>query len=568
MVFSSTIFDHTRFLDGFDKQENIVVVRDDLMFELAMEEQASWIIFTLENYLVNKVTSQGYSIEFSQAGRQYTVTDPHQNRIMYIYWEEEIKKMLRHMLRYGFCAIRYTEVKNSKDPDRFVPRCMDPVWEYSVRFRINEDGSRDYVAYERSKVIQDGSIPNSRVFVAFEPESDGTLNSPLQKCFSEVQRLRAYWERNEQQDFRNSNPIFMYEVENKKDGIIPAGMPEEVVAEHEANRQGTPGYGPVTKQQLDVMWGQEIGDKFMQQQFNKETVNGLPPNDMYRKVFNPVLRRFTDVPMPDPFRPEKLLKQNQRLAKGVPQPKPLVGFDKVIESLARSIANCYGVPSEVIESGRGQFSANVQFSTQQLNITVQSYQRILERFIVQMYLDIYVDDHLQLLSSVISQINSRRIENTKGGEKKTKKKSDSESRNESTEKVPEKKKRKLSDLILSDKDRLELERSVLIEVHFNVNPSFDFQTLKMYKDEMIISHENYQKIALSMAGLPQSMAMSAEQIEQEAHQEAKRQKILNPEPVQKPTAPQAASTKPEKKPSKSEGKKSDSQAKEKSGKDK
>jgi len=532
MPFSATVFDHTRFLDGFDKDEKTVVVRDDLLFEISMEEQASWIVFTLENYILNKVTSEGYTIEFTQAGRRYTVTDPHQNRIMYVYWEEEIKKMLRHLLRYGFCAIRYHEIKGTNDPDRFAPRCMDPVAEYSVRFRINDDGTRDYVAYERDKVIQDKPIPNTRVFVAYPPEADGTLNSPLQKCFSEVQRLRSYWERNEQQDFRNTNPLFVYEVDAKKDGIIPADMPEMAIAEYNESRQGSIGYQNVEREQLEKMYAYEVGDKFMQQQFNKEVVNGLPPEDMYRRVWNPVLRRFTDVPMPDPFRPEKLLSQNHRLTRGAPQPKPLQGFDKIIESLARSVANCYGVPSEVIESGKGQFSANVQFSTQQLNTTIQSYQRVLERFIVQMYLDIYVDDHLNLLNQVTRQINVSRVEKARANDEQSKKRKAPDSDTD----VQKSKKRNIGDLLLSEVDRLALEKSVVIEVHFNVNPAFDFETLRLYRDEMIISHEDFQRLALTMAALPQSMAMTRQEIEVEARQEAKRQKILNPEPAQKPKA--------------------------------
>lgn len=236
--------------------------------------------------------------------------------------------------------------------------------------------------------------------------------------------------------------------------------------------------------------------------------------------------------MPDPFRPEKLLSQNHRLARGAPQPKPLQGFDKIIESLARSVANCYGVPSEVIESGKGQFSANVQFSTQQLNTTIQSYQRVLERYIVQMYLDIYVDDHLDLINQVMRQVNVTRVEkeNTRNEKKEKQRPKESEDQNSNEAKN---KKRNINDLLLSDVDRLTLEKSVIVEVHFNVNPAFDFDTLKMYRDEMVISHEDFQRMALTMAALPQSMAMSRKEIEFETEQEAKRQKILNPEPQQK-----------------------------------
>ena len=213
------------------------------------------------------------------------------------------------------------------------------------------------------------------------------------------------------------------------------------------------------------------------------------------------------------------------------------GLLSVIESLARSVANCYGVPSEVIESGKGQFSANVQFSTQQLNTTIQSYQRVLERFIVQMYLDIYVDDHMNLLNQVTHQINLSRVE--KARESNSRKTNNSSAKDADP---PKSKKRNINDLLLSEVDRLALEKSVIIEVHFNVNPAFDFETLKQYRDEMIISHEDFQRMALTMAALPQSMAMSRQEIEVEARQEAKRQKILNPEPEQKPKASASGGT--------------------------
>ena len=561
MPFHATVFDHTRFVDGFDKEDRSVFVRDDLLFQIGMEEQGSWIIWTLENYLVNKVTAEGFSMEFSQAGRRYTITDMHQNRVMYIRWEEEIKRMLRHIIRYGFCAVRYVEIKGSKDEDRFVPRCMDPIAEYSVRFRINDDGTRDYVAYERNKIIQDKPIPNTRVFVAFDPEADGTINSPLQRCFSEIQRVRGYWERDEQKDFRNTHPLFIYEIDNSKDLLIPAGIPDEAVPEYNMNRGSTVANTTLEREQVASMRGYEIGDKFYQQQFQQEIQNGLPPEDLFRRTYDPLLRRFTDTPMPNPFKPEKLLSQNIKLSRGAPQPKSQPNFEKIIENLTRSISNCFGVPPDVLEGGKGQFSANVQFSTQQLNTTVQSYQRILERFIVIMYLDIYSDQHLSLINKVVTEMNRERIrrssaEQKTGSERIEEKRDATDKTKESDSEEPpksNKNKRSISDLIVSESERLEIEKSVVVEVHFNVNPSFDFDTLAKYAEKNIISHEDFQHIALKMAALPESMAMTPSQIDRQTEQEAKRQKILAPEPRQSASA--AAPKRPGDQPKKPEAEK-------------
>lgn len=570
MPFHAMVFDHTRFIDGFDKEDKSVFVRDDLLFQIGMEEQGSWIIWTMENYLVNKVTAEGFSMEFSQAGRRYTITDMHQNRVMYIRWEEEIKLMLRHIIRYGFCAVRYVEIKGSKDEDRFVPRCMDPIAEYSVRFRINPDGTRDYLAYARNKIIQDQPIQNTRVFVAFEPEADGTLNSPLQRCFSEIQRVRGYWERDEQKDFRNTHPLFVYEIDNSKDLLIPAGIPDEAVPEYNLNRGNTVANTTIEREQVASMRGYEIGDRFYQQQFQQEMQNGLPPEDLFRRTYDPLLRRFTDTPMPNPFKPEKLLSQNIKLSRGAPQPKAQPNFEKVIDSMIRSISNCFGVPPDVLEGGKGQFSANVQFSTQQLNTTVQSYQRILERFIVIMYLDIYSDEHLKLINIVVTEMNRERIsqnttESKSGSERIEEKRDNTDKTKESdSEKTTNSNnnKRSIDDLIITESDRLEIEKSVIVEVHFNVNPSFDFDTLAKYAEKNIISHEDFQHIALKMAALPESMAMTPSQIDQQTQQEAKRQKMLAPEPRQPAVAaaPKRAGEKP-KKPEKETSKSTDSSTK-------
>ena len=546
MPFSATVFDHTRFLDGFDKEDRTTFVGDDLLFQMAMEAHGNPHIFTLENYLINKVTAAGYSIEFSQAGRQYTVTDKHQNRIMYLYWEREIKAMLRSILRYGFCAVRYCKLDTAAGSSpQFVPRCMDPVAEYSMRFRINDDGTRDYLAYARAKVAQDKPIPNSRVFLMYEPEADGTLQSPLQKCFTEIQRLRGYWERSEQQDFRNSNPVYIYEIESKDSSIIPAGLPDEALAEYEAGQVvRAQGQLPLQYNQLQQMYSQEMGNRFMQQEFQREIVNGLPPEKLYQKAYNPLMRAFTDVPVPDPFRPEKLLSQHQRLARGAPQPKSLPSFEKVVEMLVRTIANAYGVPPEVVESGKGSITAGVQFSTQQLNTTIQAYQRELERFIVQIYLDIHIDDHLDAVRKVMNEMNRARLEKAKS-ESAISERADEADAEEQPKRA---KKRNFDNLLLTPQERTEIERSVTVDVHFNVNPSFDMATLLMYRDQRVISHEDFQRIALSMAGLPQSMALSRTDIEAEARQEAKRQKILNPGPGPKPDSPKSEAKPKEKKP--------------------
>ncbi len=288
--------------------------------------------------------------------------------------------------------------------------------------------------------------------------------------------------------------------------------------------------------QLKTMYSYEVGDLFAQQQFNQEVTNGLPPEDIYRKVWNKDIRRFTDVPMSHPFRPEKLLAQNHRLASGIPQPRNLQNFDAITDSLVRSISNCFGIPTDVLEGGKGQFSANVEFSTQQLNSTILSHQRVLERFIVQMYLDIYVDDHMQLIENVFTEMNRTRVRKIHSEDKEPPgKKADTTTRT---------KKRTVKDFLLTEQDRLALERTITIEVHFNVNPSFDFETLKMYKDEFIISHEDFQRVALTLLPLPQSMAMSPGQVEKAVKQEAKRQKMLTPEPAR--AAPKPAAAKPKK----------------------
>jgi len=536
MPFHATVFDHTRFADGFSEADNVIVVQDGLMFEIACEVHVNSYAHSVEQYLISKVVSQGWTIEFTQPGHAQTHTNPYVNNAMYQRWEQPVKTMILHGVRYGFCAVRYVQIPNTPkdDYDSWVPRIMDPISEYSLRFRIEKDGTREYMAYERSQVRQDDPIPLSRVFIFSPPEYDGVINSPLQKCFTDLQRLSSYWDRHEERDYRGTHPAFLYEYTAKNDGLVENSIPPEAIPEYDQQVQRSVGTAVGTRQ-MTQMYALDVGNSYIQQRFEeKRTVDGNRPEKLYARHWNPELRRYSNIPMSSIWEPQRLLDQNISLAGNIPTPTPLADFNPIIEALVRNVTNAVGIPAEVLYGGRGNFAADVQFSMQQINATVARWQRDLEPMLALMYLDIYCDMHVEIMNEVLKHVENSRREKAMT-EKAERKKRKAAAQAEGIE-LPKKPKGSegAQSIMISDAERVQFEKEMIVSVHFNDNPSFDYNTLKQLKEDGIISHEDFQRLALTMYHLPLSMALTPAQIIHEAEQQAKVQEVLTPSDTDAP----------------------------------
>jgi len=448
--------------------------------------------------------------------------------------------MIRHGLRYGCCAILYVGIPNAPkdDFDTVVPRVMDPVSEYSLRWRVNEDGTRDYMAYERSRISQNTPIEHTRVFVFDDPTYDGTLNSPIQKSFAALHGLSSYWRRHEERDYRGTHPPYLFEYESSKEGLIANSIPPEAVPEYDQEIQHNVG-ARVDTQQMQQMYATDVGNSFIQQRWQRRNDrNGEVPEDLYELHWNPELNRYSRIPMATFWEPQRLLDQNVRLARGIPTPTHLPNFERVIEDLTRIVSNALGIPAEVLFGGKGNFAADVQFSNQQLNTTVTRWQRILERFLSLVYLDIYHTVHVDVMTDILNRMEGKRKEDYRQREKQARK----ESPKEDSENPP-KREGGLGSVLVSCAARIAFENSMIVHVRFSDNPMFDYATLKMYRDDGIMSHEDFQRLALSMANLPQSMALSQKQIEDEARKDARVQEIREPQKEDVPSRDVASSKK-------------------------
>lgn len=508
MVFIAAIFDHTKFLSLSGKEDIFVEINQVLLGQIHEEAQHNDVIFSIMSFLIPRVVAKGYIIEFTEANVTRKISDQFVHTVLDNYWNPQLEKAIRHGILYGYFAVKY--VKVDKKSNLVVPLVLN-LEEYYMQWRIGKNGMREYLAFQIDNEQNATVIPQSRVFIFYEPDHDGTPSSPIQKCLEKVKQLREYWERNSIADHKNTFPNHVFGITPTKEKVIPNRGIDATDAEYLDKDLELP-HMPLTDEEFRAKYSSERGIELMRALMRREQI--IEENEQhygYTTKYIPHTRKFMNVAQTSPFLPSKLLPESINLQSGAPRAIPLSNFPTIIQQLLQDVSICTGVPADVIYSGSKKFQSELQLAQHGINTTVQFWQHHLERHIVTMYLDIYYKNHMTRVDDAFTEMTRKQFAN------KSQRDVEPDDNGEH---------QKMSELIISPNDRIELEKHMTISVAFNSNPMFSFKDLVQLKEHRVLGKDNFNLLALGLFGLPASMAPTEEEERAEFKKQLEEKRLL------------------------------------------
>jgi len=513
MVFETAVFTHTEFLGGFDNLLNTRRINEPLYQKIRDEVHRSDIIMRCEDFIVSRTLAKGYSIEYSEPGRKFKLSDTFINTVLNRQWMPELDKALRFGLRYGMYVTQYLELPEADDGElTYRLYVLDPD-DYVIRFRKSADGRREYAAFHRSQNLVDKPVENSRVMVFFDCDSDGFINSPVQKALEQIIQLREYWERNTVVDHKNAFPLQQFYIDSKEQKLIPNKMPdsaftpfEDTFGMQESDRDAQQYAGMHTAEKTS-----RFMDKLMSQRRNvEEQVQSYGVGERY----DPLNRRFMYVAKEDPGLPYSILPSGLRAESGGSKPVFNPHFKDLIGDLVHRITGDMGVPSEFVYDTGRKFSSDFELTQSVINSTVEFWQNKLEQHIVVFYLDLFyrdIEDHVENVFKTADQLLNLNAKNNPDA--------------------------KLSSSLPPLARKL-IERNITVTVQFASNPVLQASDVEWLRTNRVITRETFQKLALDTYGLPHSDRATDEELAEEDLRDAKRQKMM--QDIMQPSEPQAA----------------------------
>ena len=633
-------------------------ISDTQLFAVAEEREDSSDMKFLERKVDTKTKEQGFTIEVINSKLKSTITNPTDNPALANLWNKEISKGLRHRTNYGFAAVQIREIRDPtaitaatstaldkktlrdlQDEDELdnsqeaqeeiekekdliqqeieslekqrptkvtsledpriqgykVPRVMDPLYEYYIKFFTMPDGSRQYHAFPRSNMTANAvPIPNSRVYIFYEPDANGKPDSPFISCLSDLQQLRTYRERHEIRDWKGTFPGIFFADSPKGESVIPNTTTISYAeAPLDANHIPPPDSGGAYSQTSPL--NRNLPEHSLQRRLAQlnygsrylknavaEAKSGTFSNGTKIEIphFHNQLNRLTHIGPIDQFGPYMPLPENVSLAANAPQPKQAEGWELRVQQLMASIANATGVLPEILTGERAKLGADVETRQDENDSTIRAIQRDMERFVGQVFIDIFApiqrkriqyavqETRYRLRMEALLQVKQQREETRRQvleeidkldaliaetGEENTrvaierrrtqlvKVLSAFEDPEEGSETQVAQQEITMSDHQFEEFYQIQLEQETEVQVHFHENPTLSPEGIKELVVEGAITKETGRKLLLKYRGLPESMLATPAELEAEFQVDAKRQAVLDaqkqalkPTPTPKP----------------------------------
>lgn len=510
------VFKHTSLLDGLGKTKDIDTFQEDELHLVRSEADRSSIVYSAIQFLIVQVTSKGYTIEYSEAGQTRKVSDVFVNTVLNTKWDPEIPKAIYRSVVEGGYAIRYTKT-GDKEHDFVYPRVMDPS-EYYIGWKTKRDGQRKYFAYDPLETKKAKIIPQTRVFMIFEPTGNGRLTSPISRCLEELKLWRFYWEIDQAAAYRNAFPGFFYIPKETKEQLLPETNQAGTLAEYEGEIRDAP---TVSFNQLQRIQAHDKSIEHMRKMLERETSRATI-NQHFGSVakLDPNSNTFYEVANQYPFAPYQQVPPGLTTAEA-PRSREPSNIKQAIDTALQLISGAIGIPSDVLFDTGKKFSTDLRIAQRTVNETVKHWQKSLEQHIVTMYLDIYYKKYADRLdrafASIVSDRKKRFLQSA------------------------ESKKSPLPQLLDPD-ERVRIEQSMSVTVTFTNNPIVATSDLNLLYDRDVISKESYNRHMLEIIGFSEAEALTpaqelaqikekarkAELAAPKAEKPAKRQKVEKP----------------------------------------
>jgi hypothetical protein len=619
-----------------------VPISDTLLFAVEEEREVSSDMKFIERKIDTKTREQGFSIEVSNSRLKTLIADPTKNPALANLWNKEISKALRHRTDFGFAAVQLRlirdpsaliaasssvlsektlrelqeddELDNSEEAQEEieeqkdivqneidalekrrptkpvsledpqiqgykVPRVMDPIYEYYVKFFTLPDGNRQFHAFPRSDLTANAvPIPNSRVYVFFEPDANGKPDSPFISCLSDLQQLRTYRERHEVRDWRGTYPPLFFADSPKGEPVIPNTTtisfaeaptdPNNIPPPESSYSQTSPLARNMPEHSLQRRLAQlAYGSKYIKGAVEDARAGTFESGTTLQKPqFNSQLNRLTHIAPIDQFGPYMPLPEHVTLAANGPQIKQAESWEFNITQIMARIANITGVRPEVLTGERAKLGAEVEQRQDENDSTIRAIQQEMERFVAQIFIDIFAPIQSQNIQYAVKEhryrirmeallmVKEKREETRREvlaeidrldaltretGEENTrvsigrrrtqlvKVLSAFEEPDEGIEMQVARQQMTLSDKQFEEFYQIKLEQETQVIVHFHENPTLSPEGIKELQEIGAITKENARRLLLKYRGLPESMLATEAELEAEFKIEAKHQAVLD-----------------------------------------
>jgi hypothetical protein len=385
-------------LGGRDELREINV--EQLAILRLLYQQAGSFVDGPMDYIVKKVLQNGFSVKmFSGGGSGVDVISKELDARQYSEWLIAVGQILRHAMLYGFAVLHYV---TSADGQRLLPRVLDPVTECWVRFTSEPTEQRRFFAFSRAEQrLTMEPMRNTRVLMFTEPDSDGMPSSPLSKVQIVLGYLVRMLSRSEHRDIRRTNPPLLFQTgvsgTNAFSATINAKTANEVITEPEFNlllgARGTTVFEERTDSStenqhlLQLVRQQEMYDELLGRQFQSTRDYGT--DQLHFRRFDPMLRSYVVSEQPNPFRPAKMLPTGVQLAPHIPAPSTGPEFGLQLEAFQDQIALAFGVPANFFRIPAQYTATHVELMQDTASNTIETYQRLLELFFVDIFFDLY-----------------------------------------------------------------------------------------------------------------------------------------------------------------------------------
>jgi len=499
------VFTHPGLLDGLGKNHNINTFDEAEQTLVRREAKRSNVVFATLQFIIAQVTSKGYTIEYSEAGQTRKVSEEFVNTILNSKWNPELPKAIIQTAIDGGYAIRYTKTGNKED-DFIYPRVMDDS-EYYIGWKTKRDGSRAYFAYEKANHQKPKIIPQSRVFMMYEPTADGHLTSPVSRCLEELKLWHFYWDLDQTVAYRNAFPAFFYLSKEIEDGLLPNTTQAGALAEYEKEIQSAP---TVSFDQLQAIQAHDKTIQHMRQMLERETSRTTVQQHFGSiKQVNPDTNTYYEVANQYPFAPYQQVPPGLTVAEA-PRAQEAVNMQYALDKTLQLITASLGVPSDILFDTGKKFSTDLRISQRTVNETVRKWQNSLEAHIVTMYLDVYYKKYAE------------RVDRALDGVVEDRKRKFLQTQTPSEREQPYR--------LIDPDERVRIERTMTVTVTFNNNPIVSLHDVQKLYDDNIINKDTYNRHMLEIVGYSVSEALTAAEELSQIKEKAEKAKLATPEP--------------------------------------
>jgi hypothetical protein len=350
-------------------------------------------INAVEEYMLAKVISKGFSIKLASPGHNSLIADASSDPSIYAEWKNLAAAIFVQGMRYGFAVVQ-------KFDNKRPPRVLDAAKHFTLGFSPETDfEERVYVVYSNRNRAQKVPMSNTVVLVMEEPTEVGHISSPWRRALLPLQRLDAYWGRHDVRDWCYTHPLKVFIAQHTASGDALIPNRNTIITPSD------PDSGPLVMGRPMTLAAYEEAasavkskDYYLEisrnaDEHRREELEKLEPysraselNQNSDPAWHPQLGHLSTEPYIDQLRPFHMLPQTVRCDNAVPQPSDSANFMQAIYNELYELTLATGCPPSLFTRESGTRFGVQDIYDELVDNRVENYQRKMERMLAELYI--------------------------------------------------------------------------------------------------------------------------------------------------------------------------------------